>query len=390
MTSSYWVVIPAAGAGRRMGARGVPKQYLRLGDRAVIEHAAAPFLADARCGGIVFALAADDHHFRTLSLARDSRVHTTLGGQERRDSVLAGLRAIDALTGTDPLVLVHDAARPCLQAASIAAVLAASEQHADGALLAVRISDTVKRSDVHGYVENTVARDGLWRAQTPQAFRLRRLMMALERNLTATDESAAMEAIGARPALVAGSPENLKITEAADLPWAQQILAGGHPMSEQRVGFGLDVHAFGDGDHVWLGGVRVPHGQGIVAHSDGDVILHALCDALLGAVGLGDIGQHFPDTDPQWKGAASVHFLRHVLQLVAERGFQLVNADVTLVGEAPRLAPHRDRIRATLATELGVSEDRVNLKATTTEKLGYLGRREGLAAQVVVLVASRA
>jgi 2Fe-2S type ferredoxin (ISC system) len=281
MTSSYWVVIPAAGAGRRMGAGGIPKQYLRLGDRAVIEHAAAPFLADARCGGIVFALAADDHHFRTLSLARDSRVHTTLGGQERRDSVLAGLRAIDALTGTDPLVLVHDAARPCLQAASIAALLAAAEQHADGALLAVRISDTVKRSDAHGRVESTVARDGLWRAQTPQAFPLRRLMMALERNVTATDESAAMEAIGARPVLVAGSPENLKITEAADLPLAQQILAGGHPMSEQRVGFGLDVHAFGDGDHVWLGGVRVPHGQGIVAHSDGDVILHALCDALL-------------------------------------------------------------------------------------------------------------
>ena len=160
-------------------------------------------------------------------------------------------------------------------------------------------------------------------------------------------------------------------------------------MAEQRVGFGIDVHAFGPGDHVWLGGVKIAHDHGIVAHSDGDVILHALCDALLGAVGLGDIGQHFPDTDPRWKGAASLEFVRHVLGLVGERGFALVNADITLLGEAPRISPHRATIRATLAAALGLTEDRVNIKATTTEKLGYLGRREGLAAEAVVLVQSR-
>jgi 2-C-methyl-D-erythritol 4-phosphate cytidylyltransferase / 2-C-methyl-D-erythritol 2,4-cyclodiphosphate synthase len=382
--------MPAAGAGRRMGAvEGLPKQYRSLGGRTVLEQAVALFIDDPECLGVVFALAPDDVQFATLPLASHPRCHTTIGGAERRDSVLAGLRYVASREASDPWVLVHDAARPCLARADLAALRAALTIHPDGALLAVRVADTVKRSDAEGRVAATIPREGLWRAQTPQAFRLARLQQALEACPTATDESSAMEALGARPALVPGSPDNLKITEPADLASAVRILAGGSTMAEQRVGFGVDVHAFGDGDHVWLGGVRIPHTRGVVAHSDGDVVLHALCDALLGAVGLGDIGQHFPDSDPRWKGAASVLFLRHVLALVAERGFAPVNVDITLLCEAPKVAPHRDAIRTRLAAELALSEDRVNVKATTTEKLGYLGRREGLAAEVIALVATR-
>ncbi|MEI6458530.1 MAG: 2-C-methyl-D-erythritol 2,4-cyclodiphosphate synthase [Pseudomonadota bacterium] len=389
MSPCYWVVMPAAGAGRRMGATARPKQYWLLRDRTVLEYAVAPFLADPACQGVVFALAADDDYFANLPVARDARVTTTIGGAERRDSVLAGLKVVAAQAHDDPWVLVHDAARPCLSAHDLRVLLDSLETSAEGAILAQRVTETVKRADTEGRIAVTVSRDGLWRAQTPQAFRLQSLLAALEQHASATDEAAAIEAAGGRPQLLAGSPDNLKITEPGDWVAAQRILAGEQMMPEQRVGFGTDVHAFGIGDHVWLGGVRIPHHQGLVAHSDGDVLLHALCDALLGSVGLGDIGEHFPDTDSRWKNAASVQFLRHVLGLLDERGFAVVNVDLTLLGEAPRIAPHRQRIRATLAAELGLAEDRVNLKATTTEKLGYLGRREGLAAHAVVLVASR-
>ena len=246
--------------------------------------------------------------------------------------------------------------------------------------------DTLKRADALGSVEVTVPRAGLWRAQTPQAFRLDRLRAALERHPAATDEASAVEALGDRPQLVEGSPDNLKITAPADLVQAARILGGRTAMAAQRVGFGTDVHAFGPGDHVWLGGERIAHSHGLVAHSDGDVLLHALCDALLGAIGQGDIGQHFPDTDSRWHGVASLVLLRHVLELVHERGWVPVNVDLTLLGEAPRLAPHREAIRARLAAELKLPLECVNLKATTTEQLGFAGRREGLVAQAVALL----
>lgn len=387
MTETYWVVVPAAGVGRRMGDASIPKQYLPLSGRTVLEWAVTPFLADPECAGVVLALAVGDARFAALALAGNPRVHCTVGGAERRDSVLAGLRHLAKMTADDPWVCVHDAARPCLAAADLRALRRAAEGNgADGALLALRIADTVKRVDADGHVAGTVPREGLWRAQTPQMFRLRRLTAALEAVPSATDESAAIEATGGRPVPVPGSPDNLKITEAADLEVAARVHRSERVMTEQRVGFGIDVHAFGDGDHVWLGGVRIAHDRGVLAHSDGDVILHALCDALLGAAGLGDIGQHFPDSDPAFEGAASATFLRHVLGLLAGRGYRPVNVDVTLLCEAPRLAPHRDAIRAQLARQLALPEDAVNLKATTTEKLGYLGRREGIAAQVVALV----
>ncbi len=289
----------------------------------------------------------------------------------------------------DDWILVHDAARPGLGLRALESLRTELEGDALGGLLAEPLADTLKRADAQGRVESTLDRTGLWRAQTPQAFRLSRLLMAVRGVASVTDEASAIEVAGGRPALVAGSPDNIKITEPQDLVLAERLLARGGGMPRQRIGSGIDVHAFGPGDHVWLGGVRIAHDQGVIAHSDGDVILHALCDALLGAAGLGDIGQHFPDSDPRWKNAPSGQFVRHVLGLVAERGYGVVNADVTLLCEAPRIAAHRTAICTSLATLLEVPSDRVNLKATTTERLGYLGRREGLCAEAVVLLESR-
>ena len=383
----YWLVMPAAGRGRRMGESGLPKQYLPLAGRSVIEHALAPFLGDARCLGIVVVLAADDRHFRTLPVAAAARLCCVTGGAERCDSVVAGLAELARRPAArGGWVLVHDAARPCLARGDLEALLASLADAPAGALLATRLADTLKRADAAGNVATTVPREALWRAATPQAFRLERLIAALAAGGEATDEASAVEALGDQPRLVAGSAGNVKITDAADLELARRILGTGAQMGEQRVGFGLDVHAFGPGDHVWLGGCRIEHSHGLIAHSDGDVLLHALCDALLGAAGLGDIGQHFPDSDPRWRGVASSELLAQVLASVAAAGYRVVNADLTLIGEAPRVAPHRDAIRDRIATLMGLGRDRVNLKATTTERLGFLGRREGLAAEAAVLI----
>jgi 2-C-methyl-D-erythritol 2,4-cyclodiphosphate synthase len=234
-------------------------------------------------------------------------------------------------------------------------------------------------------------REGLWRALTPQMFRLGLLRRAMQEAEDAgrepTDEAQAVEWLGLAPRLIAGNPGNIKITTVADLALAEALLAGGGNAMQMRTGSGFDVHAFGPGEAVMLGGVKIPCKHGVVAHSDGDVLLHALTDALLGAAGLGDIGQHFPDSDPRWRGADSTRFVRHAVQLLAGRGWHVVNADLTLLAEAPRIANHREAIRESIAATLGVATGQVNLKATTTEKLGFVGRGEGLAAQAVVLLA---
>lgn len=384
----YWLVMPAAGAGRRLQAasEGVPKQYRRLAGRCVIEHALAPFLQDADCQGAIVALAEDDPYFPSLAVAAHPRLHAVRGGAERRDSVLAGLEWLAAnRPDEDPWVLVHDAARPCLGREDLAALKQTLGASPEGALLAVRVSDTLKRGDASGVVSETVPREGLWRALTPQGFKLAQLRRALRDVPQATDEASAIEAMGGAPRLVAGAADNLKITEVRDLALAARVLEENR-MSDQRVGFGVDVHAFGPGDHLWLGGERIEFTHGLIAHSDGDVLLHALCDALLGAAGLGDIGQHFPDSEARYRGVASTTLVSETLSKVLASGFRLVNADLTLMGEQPRLSPYRSRIRARIAALLAVSEDRVNLKATTTERLGFLGRGEGLGAQAVVLL----
>ncbi len=388
----YWLVMPAAGSGSRFGDR-VPKQYAEILGRAVIEWALDPFTRDPRCTGMVVALAAGDEHWARIAQRSSARLETVQGGAERSQSVRRGLAALAGRAAPSDWVLVHDAARPCLAAVDLDRLLAECHEHPVGGLLAAPVADTLKLCDAGGAsIDRTVDRAGLWRALTPQMFRYGPLCAALDAAFAAgrspTDEAQALEWTGAHPLRVPGSTRNLKITTAEDLALAVALLGGQSSGGAMRVGSGFDVHAFGPGDFVMLGGVRIPHTHGVVAHSDGDVLLHALCDALLGAGGLGDIGQHFRDDDPRWRGVASSGFVRSVLAMLRERGLAVVNADVTLLAEAPRLSGHRDEIRAAVAKLLEVDTGCVNLKATTTERLGFLGRREGIAAQAVVLLRS--
>jgi 2-C-methyl-D-erythritol 2,4-cyclodiphosphate synthase/2-C-methyl-D-erythritol 4-phosphate cytidylyltransferase len=357
----------------------------------VLECSLRPLLAEPRIERVVVALAPGDSHWREHA-PRSDKLLTTLGGVSRQDSVLAGLRKLREQASPGDWVLVHDAARPCLESADVAALIAVLEAGASGAVLAAPVVDTVKR-ERDGAVDETVDRSGLWRALTPQAFALGELELALEEaarsGIGVTDESQAMERKGVRPVLVQGSPFNIKVTRAADLQAAARILQSAEKRTmsgKLRIGQGFDVHTYGDGDHVVLGGVRIAHDRGVVAHSDGDVVIHALCDALLGALGKGDIGRHFPDTDPRYRGADSRLFLRTVAAMMREAGYGLVNADVTVLAEAPRIAAHRGAMAANLAEDLEVAAELINIKATTTERMGFVGRGEGLAAQAAVLL----
>ena len=318
------------------------------------------------------------------------RVLTAPGGVERCHSVLQALEVLAAQAQAGDWLLVHDAARPLVLPADIAKLLAVCSAAGAGGLLAQRVTETVKRG-AGERVARTELREDLWRAQTPQMFRLGELRAALRSAIDSgrlpTDEAQAMEWAGAQPLLVDGSAHNIKVTLPEDFALAETLLAArGAGRGNMRTGFGIDVHAFGAGDHVMLGGVRIAHDHGVLAHSDGDVLLHALCDALLGAAALGDIGVHFPDSDPRWRGAASALFVTEVMRLLAQRGLRPVHADLTLLSEAPRIGPHRESILARVAELLGLPASAVNLKATTTEKLGFIGRGEGLAAQAVVTV----
>jgi 2-C-methyl-D-erythritol 4-phosphate cytidylyltransferase / 2-C-methyl-D-erythritol 2,4-cyclodiphosphate synthase len=390
-----WAVVPAAGRGERFersaGAAQLPKQYAPLAGATVLECSLRPLLAEPRIGRVVVVVAPGDAHWRERA-PRSAQLRTTLGGASRQESVLAGLKALREHASPEDWVLVHDAARPCLESADVAALIAALEAGASGAVLAAPVVDTVKR-ERDGTVCETVDRSGLWRALTPQAFALGELERALEEaargNVAVTDESQAMERKGVRPVLVQGSPFNIKVTRAADLQAAARILRSAEKRTmsgKMRIGQGFDVHKFGDGDHVVLGGVRIAHERGVIAHSDGDVVIHALCDALLGALGKGDIGRHFPDSDLRYRGADSRLFLRTVAAMVREAGYALVNADVTVLAEAPRIAAHRGAMAANLAQDLDVAPELINIKATTTERMGFVGRGEGLAAQAAVLL----
>ena len=414
-----WAIVPAAGRGARFAASteaSAPKQYAPLLGTTVLEWSLRALLAEPRVHAVMVALAADDARWPGIAARLASpKLRTTVGGANRQDSVANGLDALAAEAATDDWILVHDAARPCLSAADLGALLdavgianagnavgaratqpamgaargAADAANRDGAVLAAPIVDTVKR-ELGDHVA-TVDRQGLWRALTPQVFAFAQLRRALQEasrsGIAVTDEAQAMERIGVRAALVSGSPFNVKVTRAEDLSVAAAILRMGD--SQMRIGQGMDVHAFGAGDHVVLGGVRIPHSQGVVAHSDGDVVIHALCDALLGAMGDGDIGQHFPDTDPRYRGADSRVFLRVVAERMKAAGLQLVNADITVLAEAPRIAAHRNAMAENLAADLEVPAPLINIKATTTERLGFIGRKEGLAAMASVLLARR-
>ena len=383
----FSAIVVAAGSGSRAGP-GQAKQWRMLAGRPVLAWSARALL-DAGAARLVIVAPAGDEAKVAEVLVGLANWSTTPGGATRALSVKAGLAAL-ADQPAESIVLVHDAARPLVRAHHVE-VLIGALNGADGALPALPVADTLKRGD-GGLVTATVSRDGLWRAQTPQAFRIGPLRAAYAAWPAdagePTDDAAVMEAAGGRVALVPGDPALMKLTYPEDFAMAERLAAPDalpRPLGV-RIGQGFDAHRFGPGDHVWLCGVRIDHDRSLIGHSDADAGLHALTDALLGAIGEGDIGDHFPPSDPQWRGADSGVFLRHAADLVRARGGRIANVDVTLICERPKVKPHRDAMRARLASLLDLSLDRVSVKATTTEAMGFTGREEGLAAQAVAAV----
>jgi 2-C-methyl-D-erythritol 4-phosphate cytidylyltransferase/2-C-methyl-D-erythritol 2,4-cyclodiphosphate synthase len=376
---SFSAVVVAAGAGLRAGP-GEPKVWRTLGGKPIVRWSVEGLLA-AGAREVVVVVARDRLGHVDEALAGLLNWRAVTGGKTRADSVQAGLAAITAAR-TQP-VLVHDAARPFVSREHVGRLLAALEL-ADGAVPALPVADTLKRGD--GLIDETVSREGLWRAQTPQAFRVGRLKAAYRRwpaNEEPTDDAAVVERAGGHVAMVPGDPMLMKLTYPEDFLLAEQLAASRRIV---RTGLGIDAHRFGPGDVVWLCGIRIEHDLGLVGHSDADAGLHAITDAVLGAIGAGDIGEHFPPSDPRWKGASSDQFLRHAVGLVKTQGGRILNADVTLICERPKIGPHRQEMRARIADLLDVPIERVSVKATTTEGMGFTGREEGLMAQAVVSV----
>ncbi|HEX4711683.1 bifunctional 2-C-methyl-D-erythritol 4-phosphate cytidylyltransferase/2-C-methyl-D-erythritol 2,4-cyclodiphosphate synthase [Phenylobacterium sp.] len=376
---TFSAIVVAAGEGLRAGP-GEPKAWRLLGSRPLVRWSVEA-LRSAGAREIVVVVAPDRLAAANEAFQGVEGWRAVAGGKTRAESVRAGLAAI-AADDEEP-VLVHDAARPFVTRSHVERLLGAL-QGADGAIPALPVPDTLKRGD--GLVEATVSREGLWRAQTPQAVRLGRLRAAYGRwpgDEEPTDDAAVVERDGGRVALVPGDPMLMKLTWPEDFMMAEQLVGSQRIV---RTGFGIDAHRFGPGDAVMLGGVRIAHDRGLVGHSDADAGLHALTDALLGAVAEGDIGQHFPPSDPKWRGASSDQFLVHAVKLAQAKGARILSADLTLVCERPKIGPHRDAIRARIAELLGLPIDRVSVKATTTEGMGFTGREEGLMAQAVVSV----
>jgi len=415
-----WLIVPAAGAGTRAGL-DKPKQYFESHGQTVLERCLVA-LGKGTAGikafaGIVVLLSPKDTHWQTLQIDQGLQRHLGLefplvalkiGGAERAQTVMAGLDCLQRVFGEEAQkdwVMVHDAARPFITAESIER-LWLEGQSEDGALLALPVADTLKRAqpqdpsqsdkasgeNSQAKVLETVPRDHLWRAQTPQLFRLGLIHKALSVQPLATDESLAMEALGYKPRLVMGEASNIKLTfeqdfekdllsmpHPSDLPKAQAQDQAQEPAI--RIGQGFDVHALVKGRPLVLGGVRIAHETGLLGHSDADVLLHAIADALLGALGLGDIGRHFPDTDDAFKNIDSRVLLRRVVKVIEEQGFRVAQIDATLIAQRPKLMPYIDTMVANIGEDCQCGF--VNVKATTTERLGFTGREEGIAAQAI-------
>jgi 2-C-methyl-D-erythritol 4-phosphate cytidylyltransferase/2-C-methyl-D-erythritol 2,4-cyclodiphosphate synthase len=378
-SASFSAVVVAAGSGLRAGP-GEPKAWRLLGSRPMVRWSVEGLLS-AGAAEVVVVVAHDRLAAVDEALVGLEGWRAVTGGATRADSVQAGLAALTC--GRNQPVLVHDAARPFVTRVHVDRLLAALDV-ADGAAPTLPVPDTLKRGD--GLVDETVSRDGLWRAQTPQAFRFGRLKAAYRRwpaNEEPTDDAQVIERAGGQVAMVPGDPMLMKLTYPEDFLMAEQ-LAGSRRIV--RTGFGVDAHRFGPGQVVWLGGIRIEHDLGLIGHSDADAGLHALTDAVLGAIAEGDIGQHFPPSNPKWKGASSDQFLIHAVKMVQAKGGAILNADLTLICERPKIGPHRDPMRARIAELLGIPIDRVSVKATTTEGMGFTGREEGLMAQAIVCV----
>jgi 2-C-methyl-D-erythritol 4-phosphate cytidylyltransferase / 2-C-methyl-D-erythritol 2,4-cyclodiphosphate synthase len=367
-------ILVAAGSGSRFGA-DIPKQFQIVAGGPVIRHA-----ANALVGQVDLLLAVGDATSIDAALAGIPHLPTMPGGDTRQASVRAGLEAL--VPHAPDIVLVHDAARPVIPPGTIPAVLTALQQ-APGAIPAVAVADTLKRV-AGSRINVTVPRDNLFRAQTPQGFRFATLLAAHRTGVVgATDDASLLEALGETVTIVAGSDDNIKLTYPEDLVRLERIM---NARFLPRVGTGFDVHVLQAGRKLMLCGIEVPHDRGLAGHSDADVGIHALCDAIYGALAEGDIGRHFPPSQAAWKDADSARFLRHAAERIAARGGRLANADVTLICERPKITPHAAAMIARLAELLGTDPARISVKATTTERLGFTGRGEGIAAQAVATI----
>jgi 2-C-methyl-D-erythritol 4-phosphate cytidylyltransferase/2-C-methyl-D-erythritol 2,4-cyclodiphosphate synthase len=378
------VVIVAAGRGERAGTGRGPKQYRPVGGVPVIARTLDVFLDHPRIGPVVVVIHPDDHDlFAEAVGARRTRVSVVEGGPSRQQSTVKGLAVLSH--EAPEVVLIHDAVRPFVDHGLLDRVIAAVGADT-GALPSMPVSDTLKRSSADGQVVATVPRDGLHSAQTPQAFPFTAILDAHRRadasgRTDFTDDCSIAEWAGLRIALVRGSADNVKLTWPEDLAAADAKLFATRPsFPDVRTGNGYDVHAFGPGDRVTLCGVAIAYGRGLSGHSDADVGLHALTDALLATCGAGDIGTHFPPSDQRWKGASSRLFVEHAVAIVRAAGGRIAHADVTLICEAPKVGPHRAAMMQAMADMLGIAPSRVSVKATTNERLGFVGREEGIAA----------
>jgi len=368
------ILIVAAGKGERAGL-GVPKQYELLAGSPMLRRSAEAFPGFPV--QVVIGPGQDD--LARTALAGLALAPAVTGGATRQDSVRLGLQALESRK--PDFVLIHDAARPLVPPRVIANVIAALENGARGAVPMVAAADTLRRREGRAFA--LVPRDNLFRAQTPQGFRFGDILAAHRTHAghPVTDDMALAELAGIAVEMVEGDEKNFKLTTKEDFIMAEALLAG-----ETRSAMGYDAHRFAPGDHVWLCGVKVPHDHALEGHSDADAGLHALTDAILGCISAGDIGQHFPPTDERWRGASSDRFLAHANDLVKQKGGAVLHCDVTLICERPKIGPHREAMRARIAEILGLGIERVSVKATTTEGMGYTGRREGLAAQAVATV----
>ncbi|SFK28240.1 bifunctional 2-C-methyl-D-erythritol 4-phosphate cytidylyltransferase/2-C-methyl-D-erythritol 2,4-cyclodiphosphate synthase [Methylocapsa palsarum] len=388
------ILVVAAGRGSRAGG-GLPKQYRPVAGRPLLAHSLEALCRAAPDASILPVIHSDDLGLYSQSVAALDRSYAArlrepvFGGATRQASVRAGLEALASGPSAAPeIVLIHDAARMFSGEALLSRALDAAIAHG-AAIPGIAVTDTIKEIDSSAGVVATPPRSNLRAVQTPQAFRFDLILEAHRQAAAAgqdelTDDGAIAEWAGHRVHVFEGEPGNMKVTSAEDLVLAEARFI--RELPDIRIGQGYDVHAFGTGDHVWLGGVKVPHDRGLVGHSDADVLSHAITDALLGALAEGDIGSHFPPSDPQWRGAASKIFLAHAAERVRARGGMIANIDATLICERPKVGPHRDAIRESLAAICGVPAERVAVKATTSEKLGFTGREEGMAALALATV----
>ena len=381
------VVIVAAGRGERMGTDAGPKQYRMLAGSSVLQHTINCFYDHADIDAIQVVIHEDDHELYHANITENGKLLSPVkGGASRQESCKAGIDAVNG--GVFGKVLIHDAARPFVSHQTISNVINGIKEGI-GTLPATAIADTVKKADESGIVHSTVPRNDLHLAQTPQGFVLDEIFAAHDKASIInphdfTDDAAVAESAGLAMQLVEGNSDNFKITTLEDLKAAEEKLAMNSSFPDIRTGSGYDVHALGPGSSVILCGVEIPHSQSLQGHSDADVGLHALTDALLGTIGAGDIGSHFPPSDPQWKGASSDLFIEYAVKLVREAGGMITNMDVTIICETPKIGPHRDDMRRMISKICGVEVPRISVKATTNEKIGFIGRQEGIAAIATV------